>query len=216
MRRQDVAVFLDRDGTINREVHHLNRVEDFELLDGAAQAIRLLNEAGVRVVVVTNQAAVGRGLLSERGLNDIHASMEQQLHEHGAHVDSIYSCPHHPTAGIGVYGVECTCRKPRPGSLERAARELGLDLERSFIVGDKQSDLDAGASVGCKTVLVRTGYGREVEEQFEHSTTTESHDAVSASSNKTAVKPARNDGRLADHIANNLLEAAQWILAEIT
>jgi len=183
------AVFLDRDGTINREVHHLNRVEQLELLTGAAEAIRRLNAAGFAVVVVTNQAAVARGLLSEAGLTEIHAALATLLAAAGARLDAIYYCPHHPTAGAGALGVDCSCRKPKAGALHRAARELGVDLGRSFLVGDQRSDLEAGRAAGCRTLLVRTGYGAETETAL-----------------GTAERP--------DHVASDLLEAAAWILAQ--
>ncbi len=214
-------MFLDRDGTINREVHHLRRIDDFELLDGAAEAIRLLNERQLRVVVVTNQAAIGRGLLSEEGLDDIHATMHEQLGLHGAHVDSIYYCPHHPTKGVGDYRVDCECRKPRTGSLRRAAQELGLDLTQSFIVGDKRSDLEAGRAAGCRTVLVRTGYGREAEVEVCRKLASRSLKTITTPSPEVrstdrALPPNETNGALADHVADNILEAAQWILAQLT
>ncbi len=193
------TVFLDRDGTINREVHHLHRSEHMELLDGAARAIRHLNEAGVRVVVVTNQSTVARGLLTESGLDGIHAAMRAQLEAHGAYVDAIYACPHHPTEGVGAYRIECGCRKPRTGTLERAARDLNLDLGCAFMVGDKRSDLEAGRAAGCRTVLVRTGYGSAEETQL--------RTALHARSEQPTTP-------LADHVADNLLEAVQWILAQ--
>jgi len=184
------SVFLDRDGTINREVHHLRRVEELVLLDGASEGIRLLNRAGLRVIVVTNQAAVARGLLSEARLAEIHAELQGMLAREGAYVDAIYYCPHHPSEGFGRYRQQCDCRKPRTGSLVRAAVDLGLDLSQSFCVGDKKSDLDAGRAAGCRTILVRTGYGFATQAQL--------------------------DGHpwQPDFIAANLLEAARWILAQ--
>ena len=216
------TVFLDRDGTINHEVHHLRRVEQLELLDGAAEAIRLLNDAGIRVIVVTNQAAIGRGLLTESGLEDIHVALRALLEERGARIDAIYSCPHHPTEGVGTYRVECECRKPKPGSLQRATQELDVILGSAFMVGDKCSDLEAGRAVGCRTVLVRTGYGSQAEAQLQHRaasrsprTGPDSTTSVEARTTKT-THSMPSDGRLADHVADNLLEAALWILAQDT
>jgi len=183
------SIFLDRDGTINQEVHHLRRVDELVLLDGAAEAIRLFNRAGIKVVVVTNQAGSARGLFSEERLDEIHRSLRAMLAREGAYVDAIYYCPHHPTEGFGRYRLDCICRKPRPGSLHRAADEMGLDLSRSYLVGDKGSDIDAGRAAGCRTVLVRTGYGMATE----------------------AVLQASR--RQPDHVAVDLLGAAQWILA---
>lgn len=160
------GVFLDRDGTINEEVHHLSQPQQFKLIDGAAEAISLLNQAGFKVVVFTNQSAVARGALSEAGLQAIHQLMVDRLGAQGAYLDGIYWCPHHPTAGVGPYKVACQCRKPKPGMLERAARELAIDLSGSFVVGDKMSDLEAGYAAGCRNILVRTGYGLEQEALF--------------------------------------------------
>jgi len=182
------GVFLDRDGTINEEINYLSRPDQLRLLDGAAEAIRLLNQAGCKVVVVTNQAGVARGYFSEQTVQEIHRALENILGENGAHLDAIYYCPHHPGAGIGVYKADCQCRKPKPGLLEKAATELSLDLRRSFIVGDKISDLAAGRAVSCQNILVRTGYGLESEKEF----------------SAYAWQP--------DWIADNLLEAARWIL----
>jgi D-glycero-D-manno-heptose 1,7-bisphosphate phosphatase len=215
------TVFLDRDGTINREVHHLRRVDQFELLDRAAEAIRLLNESGMRVVVVTNQAAIARGLLSVDGLDEIHTAMHTLLGRHGARVDAIYYCPHHPTEGVGAYRTECSCRKPRPGALKRAAHELQLDLENSFFVGDKRSDLEAGRAAGCGTILVRTGYGRATEAQLQEAlqprrAETQTVSAARGRPTEHNPSPSRTYHGLVDHVAENLLEAAQWILARNT
>ncbi|HZL86624.1 MAG TPA: HAD family hydrolase [Candidatus Krumholzibacteria bacterium] len=182
------SVFLDRDGTINRDVQHLRCVEDLELLVGASEGIRMLNRAGLRVVVITNQAAIARGLLSEEKLAEIHQELQALLAREGAFVDAIYYCPHHPTEGFGRYRQSCSCRKPQSGSLQRAANELGLDLSQSYCVGDKESDLEAGHALGCRTILVRTGYGLATEAQL----------------GADSVKP--------DYVASNLLEAAGWIL----
>ena len=190
MPMDDPAVFVDRDGTLNEEVGHLNAAGELELIDGAAEAVRLLRASGYKVVVVTNQAAVARGLLSEEGLREIHARLEQRLRAEGAGLDGIYYCPHHPTEGRGVYRIECSCRKPKPGLVERAATELDINLARSFLVGDKLSDLEAGAAAGCKGILVRTGYGVESEQEI----------------GEAPVPP--------EHVANDLLDASRWILRQ--
>lgn len=199
----------------------MRRVDQLELLEGAAEAIRLLNESGVRVVVVTNQAAIGRGLLTEAGLDEIHVALDALLAQHGARVDAVYSCPHHPSEGIGAYRVDCSCRKPRPGLLQRAAFDLNVDLESAFMIGDKRSDLEAGRAVGCSTVLVRTGYGRETESELEREEPSgvvhveERVDHTTAEERAQQSRHATQVSRpLADHVANNLLEAAQWILAQ--
>jgi D-glycero-D-manno-heptose 1,7-bisphosphate phosphatase len=156
------AVFLDRDGTIIREEHYLSRPAQVALLPGAGAAIGRLNAAGVPVVVVTNQAGVARGYFPECRVAEVHARLSELLAADGAAVAGYYHCPHHPAAVIDEYRIDCECRKPRPGLLLTAARELGLDPARSWMVGDKRSDLEAGAAAGCRTVLVRTGYGAEV------------------------------------------------------
>ncbi len=160
----DEAVFLDRDGTLIEEVNYLSRVEQVRLLPGAAEAVRRVNEAGVRVVVVTNQAGVARGYFPEDRVAEVHAHLSAVLGERGARIDTYYYCPHHAESGVGAYKVDCDCRKPKPGMLRTAARELGLDLSRSWMIGDKVCDLKAGAAAGCRTVLVKTGYGAGVTE----------------------------------------------------
>lgn len=152
MSRLRPAVFLDRDGTINAEVHYLADPADFRLLPGSGEAIRLLNRAGLLVVVVTNQSGVGRGYFSADAVEAVHRRMEESLAALDARIDAIYICPHRPEDG-------CDCRKPSGGMLRQAASELSIALGRSLIVGDKHSDLAAGREVGCATVLVATGYG---------------------------------------------------------
>jgi D-glycero-D-manno-heptose 1,7-bisphosphate phosphatase len=151
------AVFLDRDGTINEEVHYLDDPDRLYLIPGAAEAIRLLNEADILTIVVSNQAGVGRGYFSATTVEAIHEQLAKQLFWHGAHVDATYYCVHHPNEG-------CDCRKPKTGMLKQAAREHSIDTHLSFMVGDKVSDLEAGRQVGCQTVLVLTGHGEKARE----------------------------------------------------
>jgi D-glycero-D-manno-heptose 1,7-bisphosphate phosphatase len=184
----DRCVFLDRDGTINEEVNYLSDPDHLRLIGGAAEAIKRLNGGGFKVVVITNQAGIARGYFSEATLQQIHRELEKMLRAQEAHIDAIYYCPHHPAAGIGVYKIDCNCRKPKPGLLEKAARELNLDLHQSFIVGDKPADLQAGVAVGCRPILVRTGYGRESEMEMADS----------------EFQP--------EYVADDLLEASRWIL----
>ena len=155
------AVFLDRDGTVNVEINYLSQPEQLELLPTVADTIAMLNSRRIAVVVVTNQAGIARGYFPEHRLDAVHLQLGRLLAEQNAKLDGIYYCPHHPTAGLGVYKSVCECRKPMPGMLIRAAQELGLDLSRSLMIGDRESDLQAGASAGCETALVRTGYGEE-------------------------------------------------------
>ena len=152
------AFFLDRDGTVNVEVDYLHRPEDAVLIPGAAAAIRRLHEAGYLAVVVTNQAGVAKGLYPESDIAPVHAKLRELLAAEGDAPDAFYYCPHHPKF-TGV----CGCRKPAPGMLLRAARDLDIDLGRSVMVGDRMSDVEAGRRAGCaKSYLVRTGYGEEV------------------------------------------------------
>lgn len=144
------AVFLDRDDTIARDVRYCRRPEDLEILPTVPEAIRHLNENGFAVVVVTNQSGITRGYFTEETLAQIHKKMKDELGNHGAWVDAIYYCPHHPDD-------RCECRKPKPGLLLQAATELGIDLHSSYMVGDAPMDVDAGKAAGCKTILVGTG-----------------------------------------------------------
>ncbi|RMF86395.1 MAG: HAD-IIIA family hydrolase [Nitrospirae bacterium] len=150
------ALLLDRDGTLIEERHYLADPEGVALIPGAAAAIAEANRAGVPVVLVSNQSGIGRGYFTERDLAAVMRRLEALLAAAGARLDAAYHCPHTPEAG-------CTCRKPRPGLALRAAAELGLDLRRSFVVGDKEADLGLARAVGAGALLVRTGYGREVE-----------------------------------------------------
>ncbi len=158
--RPQPAVFLDRDGTINEQMGYINHISRFILLPGAATAIRCLNEQNIPVVVVTNQSGLARGYFPPSLLDEVHAKMERELEAEGAHVDGLYICPHHPEAKEEQFRKACDCRKPRTGLLEQAAEELGLDLNRSFMVGDRWSDLKCGVQVGATSILVLTGYGR--------------------------------------------------------
>lgn len=144
------AVFLDRDGTIARDVHYCRRPEDLELLPTVPKAIRLLGESGFKVVVITNQSGIARGYFSEETLEQIHRKMRDDLARKGASVDAIYYCPHHPDDN-------CECRKPKTELFLKAARDLGIDLGSSYVVGDMQMDISAGKALGCRTVLVTTG-----------------------------------------------------------
>lgn len=161
------AVFLDRDGTINVERDYLHRVEDFAFIPGAPDAIRRLNEAGFLVLVVTNQSGVARGFFTMADVDALHRHMAVSLAAAGAHIDGSYVCPHHPTAGQGPLQKECSCRKGEPGLLLQGAAEHGIDLARSFMVGDKTADLKAGQRAGCTPLLVLTGYGRDTAENPE-------------------------------------------------
>lgn len=155
------AIFLDRDGTINVEVNYLHRVIDFVVIPGVAEAIARLNHAGWPVFVVTNQAGIARGMYDVAAMEQLHSHLQEVLAQHGAHIDAFYYCPHHPDfSGI------CACRKPAPGMLLRASEDYGIDLSRSWLIGDSAGDIGAGRTVGCRTILVRTGYGERVEREL--------------------------------------------------
>jgi D-glycero-D-manno-heptose 1,7-bisphosphate phosphatase len=151
---KSIAVFLDRDGTICKDVHYMRSPEQFELLPGAAEGIRRLNELGVKVIVATNQSGIARGYFTHETLQRIHERMIEELSRRGARIDGIYYCPHHPDEG-------CSCRKPKIGLLERAAADFNLDLRKCFVVGDRKLDLDTAKNAGCVGILVR---GPETEE----------------------------------------------------
>jgi len=155
----EFAVFVDRDGTINFEVDFLSSPRQLHLIPRSAEAIRELNELHIPVVVITNQSGIARGLYSEDDLRLVHSSMDVLLHATGAKVLEYYYCPHHPTEGIASYVQDCDCRKPKPGMLNSAKKKYGFDLRRSFVVGDKCIDLQAGKAVGATTIQVATGYG---------------------------------------------------------
>lgn len=159
------ALFLDRDGTINTEVDFLRSPDEVQLIPGAADAIRDANTLGVPVVVITNQSGIARGYLTETDLAAVHDRLRALLAAHGARVDGIYYCPHHPSAGVPPYGIACDCRKPNPGMLLRAAKDLHLDLSRSVLIGDRCGDIEAGQRAGCSTVLVLTGYGATEQQE---------------------------------------------------
>ena len=148
-----VAVFLDRDGTLNEEMGYINHLSRFRLLPQAVPAIRRLNAAGVKVVVVTNQSGAARGYFPASLVDEIHALLQKILAAGGAHLDGIYACLHGPADG-------CACRKPSPTLMEQAARDLDLDLSRSYLVGDRYKDVATAANAGIKGILVLTGYGR--------------------------------------------------------
>ena len=181
------AVFLDRDGTLIEEAGYLDRLERLVFYPYTVDAVRVLNRAGLAVVIVTNQAGVARGIFRETFVAEAHAHIAARLARGGARVDAFYYCPHHPEASVQEYRMSCDCRKPGPGMLLRAAADLDIDLTRSFMVGDRWHDLQAGRAVGARNVLVRTGYGRTEE-----------------------ALPTK--GIDADAIVNNIMEAASWIL----
>lgn len=158
LRNKQRAVFLDRDGTINRYVGFLRDIEQFELLPGVAEAIRRINASGYLAIVVTNQPVIARGEVTREQLREIHNKMETLLGHEGAYVDALYYCPHHPDRGypgeVPELKIDCGCRKPRPGLLLRAAADYNIDLANSWMIGDSDSDVQAGQAAGCRTIRI--------------------------------------------------------------
>lgn len=184
---QRPAAFLDRDGTMIEEVGYLDRLEQIRLFPWTVDAVRVLNRAGFAVIVVTNQAGVARGFFPESFVDEVHRVLDERLTEGGARVDRYYYCPHHPDGTVEAYRRACDCRKPRPGLLERAARDFALDMPGSFVVGDKRIDVQLAHAAGASGVLVRTGYaGRDTG--------------------------GASDARPPDATVANLMEAASWML----
>lgn len=184
------AVFIDRDGTMVHDVGYLSRRDDLRWYPWTIDAVRLLNRAGYLVCVTTNQGGVGLGLCTEAFVQATHREMGDAIAASGGRIDAWYYCPHHPRAVTDELRVDCACRKPKPGMVERAAREHGIDVARSFVVGDKIADVGLGQRAGATSVLVRTGYGEGVL--------------------------AHHEGRVpgAAFVAATLMEAAAWILTE--
>lgn len=182
------AVFLDRDGTMIEDVGYLDSFAGIRLYPWTVDAIRAFNRAGLPVVVVTNQAGIAKGFLTESILHEIHRELTAKLREGGAAIDAYYHCPHHPGGSVAEFAVSCRCRKPGRGMIDSAATDLNLDPSRSFVVGDKWIDVGLALAVGAKGILVRTGYG--------------------------AAEESRPRGDIsADVIVDNLAAAASWILA---
>jgi len=186
------AIFFDRDGVLIEDVHLLTKPANIRILEGVPQALSRLQEAGFQLIVVSNQPVVARGMVTEQEVQAINAEMEHLLEQVGApHIDGFYFCPHHPNATLPAYRIACECRKPKPGLLLRAACEHNLNLHSSFLVGDRITDISAGARAGCRTVLVRTG-----KHQASPIETAEPLDV--------SVKP--------DRVCADLKAAAEWIL----
>lgn len=194
--KKNIAIFLDRDGTINEEVGYLDREDKLQIIPSAYEAIRLINKAGCKAVVVTNQAGIAKGLFTEAFVRNINDRIQSALRERGAFLDRFYFCPHHPTDGVAPYRTVCDCRKPAPGLLLQAADDLDIDLARSYMIGDRYRDIETIHRTGGKGVLVMTGYGQALTQD--------------------AGPDQANDKNKPDHVAADILEAVRWILKDIT
>jgi D-glycero-D-manno-heptose 1,7-bisphosphate phosphatase len=186
--RGRIAVFLDRDGTLNEEMNYIRTPDQLHLVEGAGAAVGRLNERGLITCVLSNQSGIARGLLTEEDLSPIHSKLERELARGGGRIDRIYYCPHHPTEGIPPFNIECDCRKPKTGMLERAALEFNINLQNSFLVGDSVVDMQAGNTALTRTILVLTGYGTSAREQ------------------------CANSSIHIDHVAPTIVEAIDFIL----
>jgi D-glycero-D-manno-heptose 1,7-bisphosphate phosphatase len=180
------AVFLDRDGTLIEEVGFLDALDKLVLFPWTVDTVRAFNRAAIAVVVVTNQSGIARGYFGEDFVEETHRVLSSRLAAGGARIEAYYYCPHHPDGSVAAYARACNCRKPSPGLIERAAKDLDLDVERSFVVGDKWIDMGLAESAGARGILVRTGTG--------------------------AAEIRRLPERTADAIVDNLAAAASWIL----
>jgi D-glycero-D-manno-heptose 1,7-bisphosphate phosphatase len=155
------AIFIDRDGTINKDIGYVSSPDELIIYPWAAEAVRLINESEFKAIVITNQSGIARQLYTEETLDAIHERLTYELASEHARIDAIYYCPHHPKIGDERYRRVCECRKPNSGMLRQAAREHDIDLARSYVIGDKASDINLATGAGARGVLVLTGYGRE-------------------------------------------------------
>ncbi len=151
------AVFFDRDGTLNEEVHYLHKIEDFKWIEGAIDAIKYCNDNGYLAIVITNQSGVARGYYPESDIMKLYNWMNDDLAKHGAHLDGIYYCPHHPTGKVKEYAIECDCRKPLPGMLFKAQKEHDIDLKGSYLIGDGARDVECAEAAGVKGIRYEGG-----------------------------------------------------------
>lgn len=183
------AVFLDRDGTVNEQMGYINHIRRFVLLPGSAEAIRLLNRHGYLTIIVSNQSGVARGYFPIDLVHEVHDHMEALLKKERARVDGIFFCPHYPRGDVPEYSRDCDCRKPRTGLIEQACSQFSVDMAKSYVIGDRCSDMALARKAGLKGILVKTGYGL---------------------GDLTYVFP-----RLPDpphHVAEDLLDAVRWIV----
>lgn len=183
------AVFLDRDGTLNEQMGYINHIRRFRLLPGAAEAVRLLNEHRYQAIVVSNQSGVARGYFPESLVHEVHSHMECLLQAEGARVEGVLFCPHHPEGSVPAYTMSCDCRKPRTGLIDQARSRFEIDMGRSWVIGDRYSDIEFADRAGLPGILVMTGYGMgELDHVIPH----------------RPLRPVK--------IAEDLLDAVRWVL----
>lgn len=190
MSQKNKAVFLDRDGNINKDVGYPSSYDKIEIYPYSFEAVKKINEAGLLAVVVTNQSGIARGFIKEPDLIDIHRKLQEDFSRRNAYIHKIYYCPHFPESPHPLYGKKCTCRKPETGMALQAAADLNIDTSLSYMVGDKVEDILFGIKIKAKTILVLTGYGKKSQELLK----------------EKGIKPS--------HIAVDLLDAVNWILTQ--
>jgi len=185
------AVFIDRDGTVNEQMGYINHISRFVMLPGAAEAIRLLNMHQYLAIIVSNQSGVARGYYPIGLVDEVHAHMRALMEKEGAFVDGIFFCPHYEKGSVPEYSIECDCRKPRTGLIEKAGKAFEIDMDNSYVIGDRYSDIELALRSDMKGILVTTGYGQgDIDYVFP----------------RLSFKPA--------HIARDLLHAVRWIIEE--
>lgn len=194
--KKNTAVFLDRDGVINEEVGYLDSLDKLKVIPSAYEAIKLINASGMMAVVISNQSGVAKGLFTETFVRETNDCLQKMLRQQGADINKFYFCPHHPTEGMEPYRQICDCRKPAPGMLLQAARELGIDLKKSYFVGDRFRDMETAKKVEVRGILVKTGYGTELLQ----------HDGPDTATPES----------MPDFIAADILDAVRWILEDRT
>ncbi|MBN2244995.1 MAG: HAD family hydrolase [Candidatus Aminicenantes bacterium] len=190
MNAKKKAVFLDRDGNINKDVGYPSSYEMIDIYPYSFEAVKKINAAGLLAVVITNQSGIARGLIEEKALIEMHRKLQKDFSRRNAYFDGIYYCPHFPEADHPAYGIKCNCRKPAPGMALQAAADLNIDTSLSYMIGDKVEDILFGINIQAKTVLVLTGYGKRTQELLK----------------EKGIKPS--------YVAANLLEAVNWILSQ--
>jgi len=186
--KKNRAVFLDRDGTINEDVGYPNHFSQINIFPYSFEAVRKINKAGFLTVITTNQSGIGRGFLTEENLHDIHQKLKGAFSKHKAFFDGIYYCPHYPLSSDSLYRKNCLCRKPNAGMALQAASDLNIELKKSYLVGDKVEDVLFGLSFEAKPILVLTGFGKKSLLKLK----------------EKGIQPA--------HVAQNLLDAVNWII----